>query len=292
MAILIHRETKVAVQGITGREGKYHTEVMLKYGTSLKAGVSPGKGGQKVHEIPVYDTLEEGVRYGGVEASIVMVPPPFAADALYEGAEAGLKLIVCITEGIPLHDTMKALKRIEFFYPHTRIIGPNSPGIISPGQALLGIMPGNIFSPGNVGIISRSGTLTYQIAYELTRAGIGQSTVVGVGGDPLIGTRFLDLLKLFKEDPQTKALCLIGEIGGKDEEEAAEYIKENFPKPVVAYVAGQTAPPGKKMGHAGAIASGEEGTALSKSTALKEAGAYTLEVPYQVAQVFKEVLIN
>ncbi|RQD76288.1 MAG: succinate--CoA ligase subunit alpha [Candidatus Syntrophonatronum acetioxidans] len=289
MGILVDRKTRVAVQGITGKEGSYHTRLMLQYGTNIVAGCSPGKGGQEVLGVPVYDTLEEGVRYEKVEASIIMVPPRFAVDALYEAAEAGVKLIVCITEGIPLQDTMVAFQRIRFMCPDTKIIGPNSPGIIAPGKALLGIMPGNIFQEGEVGIISRSGTLTYQVAYELSQAGIGQSTVVGVGGDPLIGMRFIDLMELFRQDTKTRALCIIGEIGGRDEEEAADYIKKGFEKPLVAYVAGQTAPPGKKMGHAGAIASEGEGTARSKSTAFKRAGAFTVDAPYQVVDAFQEV---
>jgi len=289
MGILVDRETRVAVQGITGKEGSFHTRLMLQYGTNIVAGSSPGKGGEEVHGVPVYDTLEEGVRREKVEASIVMVPARFAPDALYEAAEAGIKLIVCITEGIPLLDTMVALQRIKVMYPDTKIIGPNSPGIIAPGKTLLGIMPGNIFKGGEVGIISRSGTLTYQIAYELSHAGIGQSTVVGVGGDPLIGMRFIDLMELFNQDPETQALCIIGEIGGRDEEEAAEYLKSKFNKPLVAYVAGQTAPPGKKMGHAGAIASAGEGTAESKNNAFKRGGAITVEAPYQVAEAFLDV---
>jgi len=289
MGILVDRETKVAVQGITGKEGSYHTRLMLQYGTNIVAGCSPGKGGQEVHGVPVYDTLEEGVRHEKAEASLVMVPPRFAPDALYEAAEAGIKLIVCITEGIPLLDTMFAFQRIKARYPDTKIIGPNSPGLIAPGKTLLGIMPGNIFKGGKVGIISRSGTLTYQIAYELSHAGIGQSTVVGVGGDPLIGMRFIDLMELFNQDPETQALCIIGEIGGRDEEEAADYLGTDFNKPLVAYVAGQTAPPGRKMGHAGAIASAGEGTAESKSTALKKAGAIAVETPYQVVEALLDV---
>ncbi len=290
MGIFIDNEMKVVVQGITGREGKYHTGLMLQYGTNIVAGCSPGKGGQIINEVPIYDAVEETVRHEGANTSIIFVPPGFAVDALYEAAEAGIRLIICITEGIPALDAMHALRRIDVIYPETRIIGPNSPGIIIPGKSLIGIIPGNIFSPGRVGIISRSGTLTYQIAYDLTNAGIGQSSVIGVGGDPFIGVKFIDLLELFNEDPETEAVCIIGEIGGSDEEEAADYIKNKFSKPVVAYVAGQTAPAGKKMGHAGAIISATAGTASSKMKALKEAGAVTVSTPYEVADAIKNVL--
>lgn len=290
MGIFIDNEMKVVVQGITGREGKYHTGLMLQYGTNIVAGCSPGKGGQIINEVPIYDAVEETVRHEGANTSIIFVPPGFAVDALYEAAEAGIRLIICITEGIPALDAMHALRRIDVIYPETRIIGPNSPGIIIPGKSLIGIMPGNIFSPGRVGIISRSGTLTYQIAYDLTNAGIGQSSVIGVGGDPFIGVKFIDLLELFNEDPETEAVCIIGEIGGSDEEEAADYIKNKFSKPVVAYVAGQTAPAGKKMGHAGAIISATAGTASSKMKALKEAGAVPVSTPYEVADAIKNVL--
>ncbi len=290
MGIFIDNEMKVVVQGITGREGKYHTGLMLQYGTNIVAGCSPGKGGQIINEVPIYDAVEETIRHEGANTSIIFVPPGFAVDALYEAAEAGIRLIICITEGIPALDAMHALRRIDVMYPETRIIGPNSPGIIIPGKSLIGIMPGNIFSPGRVGIISRSGTLTYQIAYDLTNAGIGQSSVIGVGGDPFIGVKFIDLLELFNEDPETEAVCIIGEIGGSDEEEAADYIKNKFSKPVVAYVAGQTAPAGKKMGHAGAVISATAGTASSKMKALKEAGAVPVSTPYEVADAIKNVL--
>jgi len=290
VGIFIDNEMKVVVQGITGREGKYHTGLMLQYGTNIVAGCSPGKGGQIINEVPIYDAVEETVRHEGANTSIIFVPPGFAVDALYEAAEAGIRLIICITEGIPALDAMHALRRIDVIYPETRIIGPNSPGIIIPGKSLIGIMPGNIFSPGRVGIISRSGTLTYQIAYDLTNAGIGQSSVIGVGGDPFIGVKFIDLLELFNEDPETEAVCIIGEIGGSDEEEAADYIKNKFSKPVVAYVAGQTAPAGKKMGHAGAIISANAGTASSKMKALKEAGAVPVSTPYEVDDAIKNVL--
>lgn len=287
MAILISQDTKILVQGITGREGRYHSGLMLKYGTNIVAGCSPGKGGQKVSGVPVFNTVKEAAAGEGADTSIIFVPPGLAIDSIYEAAEAKIKLIICITEGIPALDTMHALGRLDKMCPNTRIIGPNSPGIITPGKSLAGIMPGHIFSPGKVGIISRSGTLTYQIAYDLTNAGIGQSTVIGVGGDPFPGMKFVDMLELFNEDPETDAVCIIGEIGGRDEEEAAEFIRGKFNKPVVAYIAGQTAPAGKKMGHAGAIISTGEGTAQSKMKALIEAGAVTVTTPYQIADTVK-----
>ncbi|NLO90063.1 MAG: succinate--CoA ligase subunit alpha [Clostridia bacterium] len=290
MSILANRETKVLIQGITGREGSHHTELMLQYGTKVVGGTSPGKGGQKVHGIPVFNTVWEAVEETGAEASIIFVPPRFALEALYEAVEAGLRLIICITEGIPVLEMMHAIRKIKILYPDTVLIGPNCPGLINPGECNLGIMPGNVFKPGNVGIISRSGTLTYQIAYNMVEAGIGQSTVIGVGGDPFIGTRFVDLIKMFNEDPKTEALCIIGEIGGTDEEEAAQYIKENVDKPVVAYIAGQTSPPGKRMGHAGAIISGSSGTAQSKIEAFKEAGVEVAKAPYEAAYILKNML--
>ena len=290
MSILIDKNTKVVVQGITGREGSYHARLMSEYGTNVVAGSSPGKGGEAVFGIPVYNTVLEAVEEKGADTSVIFVPPKFAIDAIYEGAEAGIKLIVCITEGIPSHDIMYALKRIEIFYPDTKIIGPNCPGIISPGDSLVGIMPGNVFMSGGVGIMSRSGTLTYQIAYDLTRKNIGQSTVIGVGGDPFIGLNFTDIVKMFNADYRTKAICIIGEIGGSDEEDVSEYIKDNVEKPVVAYVAGQTAPSGKKMGHAGAIVSSSRGTADSKLSAFREAGVGLVEVPYGVSGYISKFL--
>jgi len=290
MSILVDRDTRVLVQGITGREGSYHTGLMLEYGTNVVAGCSPGRGGQEVHGVPVFDTVQEAVEKEGVEASVVFVPPKFAVDAVYEAADAGLRLIVCITEGIPVLDMMQALRRIKKLRPETRVIGPNCPGIISPGKCNIGIIPGGVFMPGNVGIVSRSGTLTYQIAYNMREAGIGQSTVVGVGGDPFIGTRFVDVVEMFNRDPDTRAVCIIGEIGGSDEEEVAAYIRDYVDMPVVAYVAGRAAPPGKRMGHAGAIVSASSGTAESKIRAFREAGVRVAEAPYEVAYILKGIL--
>lgn len=289
MSILISEETRVLVQGITGREGSYHTELMQEYGTNIVAGTSPGKGGQVIYGVPVFDTVEAAAKEG-VDASIVFVPSKFALDAVYEAAEAGIRLIVCITEGIPVNDAMVALRRINYFYPRTRIIGPNCPGIISPGKSSVSIMPGHIFKPGGIGVVSRSGTLTYQVSFNLRERNMGQSSVVGIGGDPFIGSDFVDIIKLFEEDKGTEGICVIGEIGGSDEEEAAAYIKENVSKPVVAYIAGQTAPPGKRMGHAGAIVSASSGTAASKIKAFEEAGVPVAEAPYRIPELMAEAL--
>lgn len=270
MSILLDGESRVVVQGITGREGAFHARQMLAYGTKVVAGVTPGKGGQEFEGLPVFNTVGMAVTEKGADVSCIFVPPPFAADAIMEAASAGIKLIVCITEGIPVLDMVRVmafLKRLD-----TVLIGPNCPGIISPGKAKVGIMPGNIHREGGMGVISRSGTLTYEVVDQLTRAGLGQSTCIGIGGDPIVGSSFIDLLKRFKEDPQTKGVILIGEIGGTAEEEAAEYIKADFPKPVIAFIAGQSAPPGRRMGHAGAIISGGQGKAQNKIDALKEAG--------------------
>jgi succinyl-CoA synthetase alpha subunit len=289
MSILISKKTRVLVQGITGREGSYHTAIMQEYGTNIVAGTAPGKGGQMYNGVPVFNTVEAAAKEG-VDASVVFVPAKYALDAVYEAAEAGIELIVCITEGIPVNDVMMALRRIRELYPHTRIIGPNCPGIISPGKSSLGIMPGHVFNPGNVGVVSRSGTLTYQIAFNMGEENLGQSTVIGIGGDPFIGSNFIDIIKLFEEDPETEGICIIGEIGGSDEEEAAAYIKENISKPVVAYIAGQTAPPGKKMGHAGAIVSASSGTAATKIKAFQEAGVKVARAPYEVPALLREAL--
>lgn len=289
MSIFISSETRVLIQGITGREGSFHLEQMQNYGTNVVAGTSPGKGGRMHNGVPVFETVKEAAKEG-IEASIVFVPSRFAMDAVYEAADAGIKLIVCITEGIPSLDVMLGLRRIMGFYPETRIIGPNCPGIISPGKSSLGIMPGHIFHPGSVGVVSRSGTLTYQVAYNLRQEGFGQSTVIGIGGDPFIGTNFIDVIKLFERDPETEAICVIGEIGGSDEEEAAAYISKNVGKPVVAYIAGQTAPPGKKMGHAGAIVSASSGTAASKIAAFEEAGVRVAKAPYELPGLLKAAL--
>ena len=289
MSVLVSAETRVLVQGITGREGSFHTELMREYGTKVVAGTSPGKGGQTHKGVPVFDTVEAAMQEG-IDASIVFVPSKFAMDAVYEAAEAGVKLIICITEGIPVYDVMLGLRRIREFYPETRVIGPNCPGIISPGKSSVSIMPGHIFQQGSVGLVSRSGTLTYQIAFNMRQENLGQSSVIGIGGDPFIGSNFIDIITLFEEDPETEAICLVGEIGGADEEEAAAYIKSNVSKPVVAYIAGQTAPPGKKMGHAGAIVSASSGTAASKIKAFEAAGVPVAKAPYQIPKLLKTVL--
>lgn len=290
MAILLDRDTGVVVQGITGREGSFHTKAMLSYGTRVLAGVTPGKGGQTVEGVPVYDSVEEARRnHPEIEASILFVPARFAADAVYEAIEAGVSLVVVITEGIPVHETMRFVRYARL--NDVTIIGPNCPGIISPGRSKLGIMPGHVFAEGRVGVVSRSGTLTYEIAYAMTRAGIGQSTAIGIGGDPVPGTSFIDALELFRKDPETDAVVLIGEIGGDMEERAAKYIEEQgYEKPVVAYVAGRTAPPGKRMGHAGAIISMGVGDAKSKINAFRKAGVEVAELPSQMPQLLKKVL--
>jgi len=270
MSILVDEDSRIVVQGITGREGTFHTKQMLEYGTTVAAGVTPGKGGRKCEGVPVFDTIHEAVEKEGVNVSCIFVPPPFAADAVMEAASGGLGVIVCITEGIPTLDMVKVVNFLKD--RESVLIGPNCPGIISPGKTKVGIMPGPIHRPGHMGVISRSGTLTYEVVDQLTRAGLGQSTCIGVGGDPIVGTTFIDLLKRFKEDPETKGVVLIGEIGGSAEEEAAEYIQKEFEKRVIAFIAGQTAPPGKRMGHAGAIISGGKGKAEDKIKALESAG--------------------
>ena len=270
MSILVDEKTRVVVQGITGREGTFHTLQMIKYGTVVAAGMTPGKKGQTVEGVPVYNTVHEAVKYEGVNVSCIFVPPLFAADAIMEAAAEGLGVIVCITEGIPALEMVKAASFLRG--KQSVLIGPNCPGIISPGKTKVGIMPGPIHRPGSIGVISRSGTLTYEVVDQLTRAGLGQSTCIGIGGDSIIGTSFIDHLKLFKEDPQTEGVVIIGEIGGTAEEEAADYIRGEFRKPVIAFIAGQTAPPGKRMGHAGAIISGGKGKAQDKIKALEEAG--------------------
>jgi len=270
MSILVDKNTRVVVQGITGKEGTFHTEQMLGYGTAIVAGVTPGKGGQSIEGVPVFNSLHEAVEKEGANTSCLFVPPPFAADAIIEGVSANLDVVVCITEGIPTLDMVKVAAFLEG--KKSVLIGPNCPGIISPGKTKVGIMPGHIHTPGPVGVISRSGTLTYEVVDQLTRVGLGQSTCLGVGGDPIVGTTFIDHLKRFMEDPDTHGVVIIGEIGGSTEEEAAKYIQAEFDKPVTAFIAGQTAPPGKRMGHAGAIISGGEGKAQDKIEALESAG--------------------
>ena len=275
MSILIDKDTRLLVQGITGREGSFHTRQCVAYGTHVVAGVTPGKGGHSLDGIPVFNTVGEAVDRTGANASLIFVPSPFAADAILESAAAGLGLTVCITEGIPIKDMLKVVPFLK--RKKCCLIGPNCPGVISPGRSKAGIMPGQIHKEGSVGVISRSGTLTYEVVHQLTQSGLGQSTCIGIGGDPIIGSSFVDMLKLFDEDPGTEGVVLIGEIGGNDEETAAEYIRDHFSKPVVGFVAGLTAPPGKRMGHAGAIISGSGGTAGEKIAAMRKGGIHVVE---------------
>ncbi len=291
MAIIIDENTRVVVQGLTGREGSFHALRNRAYGTNVVAGVTPGKGGSDVEGIPVFDTMIEAVDATGANASIIFVPARFTADAVYEAADSGVGVIVCITEGVPAHDEARFVNYVHRTYPDTVLIGPNCPGLISPGKSNMGIMPGEITLPGGpVGLVSRSGTLTYQAVHELTQRGIGQTTCVGIGGDPVPGTGFIDCLSRFEADPDTKACVMIGEIGGSDEETAAAFIASEMTKPVVAYVAGVTAPPGKKMGHAGAIVSGSKGTAAAKIEALEKAGCRVGRNPSEIGELMAEVL--
>jgi len=288
MSVLVDENTKVFVQAITGQEGSFHTKQMMEYGTQIVGGATPGRGGQDFEGVPVFNTVAEGVAVTGASVSVIFVPPPFAADAIMEAADAGLSLIVCITEGIPVEDMARAYHYIQA--RSVRLIGPNCPGIISPGKCKIGIMPGFIHQPGRVGIISRSGTLTYEAVGQLSERGLGQSTAIGIGGDPIIGTRFVDALALFKDDPETDAVVMIGEIGGTAEEEAAAYIKEHYDKPVIGFIAGRTAPPGRRMGHAGAIISGGKGTAEDKMAAMQDAGIWVCESPAEIGETVEKAL--
>jgi len=289
MSILVNRDTRVVVQGLTGKEGSFHAKQSLEYGTRVVAGVTPGKGGQTWEgQVPLFDTVADAVRETGADASLIFVPPPFAADAVLEAAEAGVKVVVCITEGLPARDEAKVKAVLD--RTGTRLIGPNCPGIITPGECKMGIMPGYIHKKGRVGVVSRSGTLTYEAVWQLTECGLGESTCIGIGGDPVPGTTHRQAVELFNADPQTEGIVLIGEIGGTSEEEAAEYIKAHVKKPVVAFIAGQTAPPGRRMGHAGAIIAGGKGTAAEKMAALEAAGVRVVKSPTEIGAAMMEKL--
>lgn len=290
MSIWVNAQTRVLVQGITGREGQFHTRQCVAYGTRVVAGVTPGKGGQTMDDIPVFNTVEDAVRATGADCSMIFVPPPFAADAILEAMDAGVRVIVTITEGIPVMDMLKVKNALK--HSASRLIGPNCPGIITPGQCKVGIMPGPIHKPGPVGVVSRSGTLTYEVVHQLTLQGIGQSTCVGVGGDPVNGTNFIDCLQAFQDDAETKAVVMVGEIGGSAEEEAADFIARNMTKPIVGFIAGLTAPPGRRMGHAGAIISGSSGTAQGKIQAMKQAGITVVENLGDLGSVCKEAFAS
>jgi succinyl-CoA synthetase alpha subunit len=293
MAIFIDENTRLVVQGITGRDGSFHTSQMIEYGTKVVAGVTPGKGGQTFsgpngQDVPLFDTVEQAIKDTGANTSVIYVPPAFAADAIMEAAEAGVAFIVAITEGIPVLDMTRVYPFVQ--EKGARLLGPNCPGLLSPGKSKVGILPGQIATPGPVGVVSRSGTLTYEVVYQLTKAGIGQTTCVGIGGDPIIGTNFIDCLAAFQADPDTTAVVMIGEIGGTDEQDAAEFVKQNMNKPVVGFIAGQTAPPGRRMGHAGAIISGSTGTAAEKIEAFQAAGIKVMKRPSDVVALIKSVL--
>ncbi len=289
MAILVDADSKILVQGITGREGEFHTRQMIEYGTQVVAGVTPGKGGQAVAGVPVFDTVKQAVRETGANVSCIFVPAPFAPDAIMEAADAGVELIVCITEGIPVQEMVRVMSYVKRC-TQSRVIGPNCPGLTTAEACKVGIMPGMLFKKGSIGLVSRSGTLTYEIVYALTQAGLGQSTCVGIGGDPIIGTTFADVLPLFEADPQTEAVVLVGEIGGSDEEIAADYIKRHMTKPVVGFISGRTAPPGKRMGHAGAIISGGTGSPQSKVAALTDAGVPIADTPSEIPALVQRAL--
>ena len=289
MSVLVNKDTKVIVAGMTGREGSFHTKQMIDYGTQVVAGVTPGKGGQELFGVPIYNTMHEAVDATGANAVIVFVPAPFAADSVLEAEDAGIPFITLITEGVPIEDMTRVANKIKA-NGKSRLLGGNCAGIITPGECKMGIMPGHIFTPGPIGMVSRSGTLTYEVVWEMTRAGLGQTTCVGIGGDPVIGTRFIDALRMFQEDPKTEAVVMIGEIGGTDEEVGAAYIKEHMTKPVVSFISGRTAPPGKRMGHAGAIISGGLGTAQSKVDALLDAGAKVADRTSDVPRLLREVM--
>lgn len=289
MSILVDKDTRLVVQGITGSEGSFHSRQMIEYGTNIVAGVTPGKGGQRFDDrVPVYNTMQEAVEKEKANTSIIFVPPAFASDAIMEAADAGIELVVCISEGLPTMDMIKVHHYIAS--RKTRLIGPNCPGIISPGKAKVGIMPGFIHREGHVGIVSRSGTLTYEAVHQVTQADMGQSTCIGIGGDPIIGTNFIDALALFEKDPETKAVIMIGEIGGTAEEEAAGFIKDNMTKPVISFIAGRTAPPGRRMGHAGAIIAGGKGTAADKMNVLKNAGVHVCESPADIGDMVAKAI--